>query len=489
MFLFASDTVFVKTFGDQYENQGENIMYTSDEHYVLVGSTYANDSRKSDAYIIKLDTNFNKVWSLAYGSEQLEVAKSVVETELGNYLIVGYTNSTISAGYDVYVLCLDSDGQFLWEHNYGGSDWDFGNDIIKRHDNTYLICGETFSYGNGASDMYLLNIDEFGAIISEQTFGGIGEDAAYQMIEGSDSSCYVVGKTFTLFDTTNIGVIKLDTDNNLVWERTIGGAGLDVGNGIFQAANGDLLISGSSNSYQLRTDLNIQIYRTDTALNEIWTFEAGNASPITNQSINFDDEALCIVERANGDIISGGYTVTYGFGGENVAFTNLTSSGSFIPGPSPYSGSPDERLKRGVVVNDSYIFIGTTEAEGQGNADIIIMYFDTVSDDMIYVAENISDTILLATSIDDINILSTESVLIFPNPASIDNLSYVVSEEVNLIGYKVYSASGQMLNEYNFSSSNEGRIQLQKTATLSNVIIIEFLFDGGNKVIKKVILQ
>ncbi|MFN0030964.1 MAG: hypothetical protein ACKVOR_02275, partial [Flavobacteriales bacterium] len=78
--------------------------------------------------------------------------------------------------YDVLVYKVDAEGEVIWQQTYGGMDWDFGYKIIAHPDGGYLICGKTYSMGNGGSDGYLLHIDTEGNLISEWSYGGEGDD-------------------------------------------------------------------------------------------------------------------------------------------------------------------------------------------------------------------------------------------------------------------------------------------------------------------------
>ena len=70
----------------------------------------------------------------------------------------------------------DFTGQKEWSNVYGGKSNDYGWGISETRDNGFVITGETYSYGNGQSDVYIIKIDSLGNLLWENTFGGMAED-------------------------------------------------------------------------------------------------------------------------------------------------------------------------------------------------------------------------------------------------------------------------------------------------------------------------
>ena len=50
-------------------------------------------------------------------------------------------------------------------------------------------------------------------------------------------------------DSSDVYIIKLDSSGIIKWTKTIGGKGDDIGNSIIESKNGNLIITGSTNSY------------------------------------------------------------------------------------------------------------------------------------------------------------------------------------------------------------------------------------------------
>lgn len=76
----------------------------------------------------------------------------------------------------IFSSCIDTEtslpNSFEMAKYYGGDSLDYGMQILKTDDNNYLILGNTSSKGAGDSDVYLLKVDENGNVLWEHTYGG-----------------------------------------------------------------------------------------------------------------------------------------------------------------------------------------------------------------------------------------------------------------------------------------------------------------------------
>ena len=88
----------------------------------------------------------------------------------------------------------DFAGEKEWSKVYGGKLDDFGWGATESVDGGYVITGETFSFGNGQSDIYIFKIDSVGNKVWSNTFGGLSEDVGYSIVN-SDDGGYAVSYT------------------------------------------------------------------------------------------------------------------------------------------------------------------------------------------------------------------------------------------------------------------------------------------------------
>ena len=120
------------------------------------------------------------------------------------------------------------------------------------------------------------------AIQWEKSFGGSGNDFARFQQQTNDGGFILVGySNSTDGDVTNnhggfdVWVMKIDSLGNLLWQKSIGGTGLEVGNNIAQTNDHGYVISGYSSSNDTNITGNhggydVLVIKLDSAGNEKW---------------------------------------------------------------------------------------------------------------------------------------------------------------------------------------------------------------------------
>lgn len=123
-------------------------------------------------------------WQTCYGGSGYEYINDIVETENG-YLIVGTTSSddgnvtNFHGINDIWVIKIDSVGTIEWERYYGGSDSDHDGRVLKIDDDNFYIIAETASedgdiqsVNHGGGDVWIVKINGAGEILWEKCYGG-----------------------------------------------------------------------------------------------------------------------------------------------------------------------------------------------------------------------------------------------------------------------------------------------------------------------------
>jgi len=160
--------IWDKTFGGKSADFGNSVQQTTDGGYIIAGSL----SWDRLLFLIKTDRNGNMIWNDTFGGSGEEEGKSVQQTVDGGYIITGYTNSFGNGYSDVWLIKTDSDGNKVWDNTFGGTSFDYGTSVQLTTDGGYIITGYTNSFGNGYSDVWLIKTDSDGNKVWDNTFGG-----------------------------------------------------------------------------------------------------------------------------------------------------------------------------------------------------------------------------------------------------------------------------------------------------------------------------
>jgi len=154
-------------------NYVENIwkmIETSNGEFLLVGDVYIDVINQDiDVYLIKTDSNGNKIWEKTYGIPgdfNVDSANSISETSDGGYIITGESGNSLINNLDIYLLKIDSQGNILWEGYIDGkSYWDRGIDIIQTSDGGYLAGGLYGLSGPPWGGSIIVKTDSMGKVV------------------------------------------------------------------------------------------------------------------------------------------------------------------------------------------------------------------------------------------------------------------------------------------------------------------------------------
>jgi hypothetical protein len=168
--------VWQKTYGGSEGDYLYSIQQTNDGGYITCGQTESSDGNLSsnhgitDAWIMKLNPLGEIEWNKTYGGSNDDGLNSIIQTTDGQYIFGGNTYSSdfdINTNFgesDCWIMKLNNNGDLVWEKNYGGSDNEAINNIIKTSDNSFIYVGYSYSndgnvtINNGLIDMWLVKL-------------------------------------------------------------------------------------------------------------------------------------------------------------------------------------------------------------------------------------------------------------------------------------------------------------------------------------------
>ena len=279
-----------KAYGGLLGDNALSVRQTSDGGYIVAGQTQSFGAGSYDIWVLKLASTGAVEWEKAYGGSSFETTYSIQQTSDSGYIVAGYTNSFSEGDYDFWVLKLASTGAVEWEKTYGGSDNDYAYSIQQTSDSGYIVTGQTYSYGAGSDDMWVLKLNSTGGVDWQKTYGGSASDWARSIQRTSDGGYIVVKDTKSfgagLYDAW---ILKLTSAGDITWEKAYGGTSDDWVNMIQQTSDGGYITVGGADSFGAgSTDFWVLKLPSDGAI----TFGSSSGATKTNTSATVSNTSV-----------------------------------------------------------------------------------------------------------------------------------------------------------------------------------------------------
>ncbi|MDI6841084.1 MAG: T9SS type A sorting domain-containing protein [bacterium] len=137
-----------------------------------------------------------------------------------------------------------------WEKTYGGIGPEYGYSVVQTVDGGYIVAGWTLSYGAGQEDMYLIKTNAAGDTVWTRTYGGTNCDYSYSLTQTLDGCYIIAGYTWSYgAGKGDVWLIKTDTAGDTTWTKTYGGPSWDCGYSVARTTDGGYIIAGKTCSY------------------------------------------------------------------------------------------------------------------------------------------------------------------------------------------------------------------------------------------------
>ncbi len=327
----------------------------------------------SDVWLVKLDSAGNIEWERNYGGSGEDDAHSLQVTDNGEYIVAGYSyssNGDLGGNYgsaDYWLLKLDASGNIEWEQNYGGSNYDVARHVIQTVDGGYVLSGSSFSSdvdvsnNQGYDDFWTVKVDSSGNIEWEENYGGSDYDGAHTIRQTADSGFVMTGyvnsgdgDVSNFYGGGDLWVVRTDSLGTLQWERNYGGSGKGSGRCIEVLPGGDLLLAGSTSSSDYDVSANngqddYWLARLDSSGNILWENNYGGSST---------EELSTVMSTSDGGYLLQGHSssndgdVGGNYGNSDYWTVKLDPSGN-IEWEQNYGGSDMEEAMEGFLLEET----------------------------------------------------------------------------------------------------------------------------------------
>jgi hypothetical protein len=316
------DTLWTRSLGGGYDEEGRCIIETSDEGLVIAGYTKSVSGQFSKLLLSKFNSGGTHQWTKALwrdsavGVSRLNFdAYSVIEDSDSNLMVTGYMHRADLSRNSLFLAKFNSSGAYQSLRTvYNSIDANrhhYGLSLVEMcADGGYLVVGYLDDPDND-EDVLLAKFDSNGDLDYGKYMEGGDDDRANYIIRTDDCGFAIAGvsdDSLVLFTCTN--TLTFPWKRMLTRNKTSGYGLMEID------GDSDLVVGGS---YLSGTGTDMLLTRWTKDGSHVWSKKFGGSD---------SEIAYAVTEDPEEDIVAYGFSGSYGAGGDDVFLARCSSSGT-----------------------------------------------------------------------------------------------------------------------------------------------------------------
>lgn len=292
------------------------------------------------------------MWTRTYGTVGADhgVAGQAYQ---GGSLLTGSVSVGPWGGYDIVLIRLDSYGNELWTKYYGTPEWDLAHAMVSLDDGA-LVVGESYGSGLLQGSGLVLRVDTDGDTLWTRTILVGGATKCHGACRAQDGGFYLVGERTDPQDDLDAFITKMDQSGALEWTYVFDGDSTDVLRSVVQNTSGALVaIGGTASDGPVEQILLLSLNDQGQFL---WQQLIGNTADASGSEVR--------LAPGSGYVFTGYNTLN--LGERDMILTTTDAGGGFLLGNNFGDGSPADGLSVDTVSGGGFVVAGWLEGQGPG---------------------------------------------------------------------------------------------------------------------------
>ncbi|TNE78350.1 MAG: PKD domain-containing protein [Bacteroidetes bacterium] len=317
--------VWAKSYGSTGTEKGYSIkvVQTTDSGFAITAVTTGFSAQGEDLYFLKLDKNGNIEKQKKLGGSGTDYGRVVLQTSDGNFLVGGTSGSAPKSGaQDAYVIKLDTAGDTLWTKKFGFAGLSTNHFISFQE----LPSGNTWLIGHGDHLItpyvgYIAKLSPAGAVLAEKRIYTSIFDAPTAATTLKNGNIALIG-----LNSSNNGasyymqVLVIDTSGNVVWAKSLSNGGNIRATGGIATSDSGFVVTGYTNGFGNSNEaINVKFSANGAIL---WSRKFGSSG-----SEMQDGWSQCITEAPDGGLVFGLHTDGFNSSGKDLMMIKTNPCG------------------------------------------------------------------------------------------------------------------------------------------------------------------
>lgn len=477
-----------KNFGGSANDEMYRFFNPNDLSYsYLIGRSYSGISGDkteasyggADIWIVKLDVNGTIVWDKTLGGMADDFFSSAVITD--NSIYIGATsnsgisgNKTVSSNgsFDYWVIQLDHSGNITNQNSFGGTQTEnlsemklINGELVFVGASLSGVGGNKTSANYGNNDVWIVRVNPADLSMNSQKNIGSPFEEGGKDIELIGSNYYVacVGdsgigndKTDAGFGLSDVWLLKLDANLNVLADKCYGGSDLDgaidmcqLNNELYFTCMSFSNASGNKSqnnfgSIDAFPKYDAWTFKVDpTNLDLVWDMAYGGTQDESYPKIRALSNNQVIVSVSTRSAQNTGNITQPNYGLYDTKFIILNSNGSLL-NEFTFGANLQDYVTVSGIFNNTIYFSGYSNSGISGNKTVGT---NGQLDGWI------GEVPLISLSLDEENLIALQ---IFPNPASeYFSLNATGTNQISPTEVKVVDSYGRVLRIFTFKTNED----------------------------------
>ncbi|MFM1931870.1 MAG: hypothetical protein RL226_1173, partial [Bacteroidota bacterium] len=225
-------------------------MTNYDATHLLIGGTTQSINDAMEGVIIKLNHQAEEVWQKTISGPLNEDVRDLLVMESGKIIAIGTTTSfSDNQNVDWWICSLDGDGNTLWTSTFGTDMYENILSVTADEDGNLYLWGHQNGPETTGYDGVLVKLDVQGNEVWTRTFSLGANELAWDIVYMPEGDLLLSGDTNSAGQGGNdTYLIRLTTDGDVVWSKTFGSWSNDHGTSIVHHKNDMYMLNGGTAS-------------------------------------------------------------------------------------------------------------------------------------------------------------------------------------------------------------------------------------------------
>jgi len=350
--LNCNQNTYQANFGGNLNDLAYGLTEDAGGNIYISGGTY--NFGNGDGFLSKFNKYGNLIWYKTYGGNEVDYFQKHVLTKDKNLLLLGCSNSYGIGGGDVWIVKVDSSGSVLWSKTVGGPSVESAWYATEAIDSGFFVYGNTYSYGSGGADNYLIKLNKKGDLEWTKTYGNNYFNDLKGLTNYPDGNS-IYCSNYATSNSADALIAMIDSIGNIIWSFSFGGEFNDGLYTLTKDVRGNIYIAGFIRSSSSNQEMLIASFTSNGKKRWMKIIE-GNAN-----------DALYNIEISGDELLLNGHTNSYGSGNIDGSFIKMDTLGNLLFAKAIGGANDDYLFSCLKSIDSSYYSVGYTTSFSNDN--------------------------------------------------------------------------------------------------------------------------